>query len=248
MLDTIRDRAIILNKKQFGEADYLLTLLTENHGKIKAVAKGIRRPSSRSVGHAELFSILSAQINIRSKIPIVSQIVVENSIAGLAEDPFLLSRISLLAEIVDKALEEGEVHEAVFGALTNGMTMLRQGYKSAVFIGVLVRLLGLLGYAPELTHCTVCREKLVADDKYGFNHDLGGVVAGDCIGQTPVLSETLSGDQLKALRYVQRQPLDGMALLQIPESVNGELDRLLLDYVHYVLERPILSARFALAY
>ena len=51
---TIRTETIVLRHQVFGEADRLLTLLTPNHGKVRAIAKGVRRPSSRKTGHLDL--------------------------------------------------------------------------------------------------------------------------------------------------------------------------------------------------
>ena len=52
---TIRTETIVLRHQVFGEADRLLTLLTPNHGKVRAIAKGVRRPSSRKTGHLDLY-------------------------------------------------------------------------------------------------------------------------------------------------------------------------------------------------
>jgi DNA repair protein RecO (recombination protein O) len=233
-----KDSALILRRQPFGEADLLLTLLTREHGKLKVLAKGARKPTSRLVGHTELFSVIAGQLNFQSKIPILSQVDVVHSTVGLAEDGLALQRISLLAEIVDKATEEGQVNLAMYELLVEGSLRMRQEYQSTLFIGLLIRLLGLLGYAPEVTHCVTCKTRLTPEDRYGWDHEAGGVIANECLRAT---TKPLDQDTLKAIRHLQRQPVRDMGRLQTPSAIVDELYDLLINYVRYVLEQPLLS-------
>jgi DNA repair protein RecO (recombination protein O) len=241
-MERLTDYAIILRKTPFSEADVMLTLYTQRHGKLRVLAKGARRSSSRLVGHTEPFSVIQGQINTHSKIPLLSQVTIEYSIAGLAEDPVLIQRISLLAEVVDKSFEEGEANEAIYALLVEGTLRLRHNYQPMLFIGLLLRLLGLLGYAPEITTCVVCKTRLEAGGRYGWNHGAGGVVANDCLKNPEFKNEPVASESLKALRFLQRQPIAGMERLQTPPEVVDQLHDLVINYARFVLERPIVSA------
>lgn len=243
-METVFDRAIILNRKSFGEADVMLTVLTENHGKLRVLAKGARRPSSRLVGHTELFSVIYGQINLRSRIPILSQVTVEHSVRGLAEDAATLQRIAVLAETTDKALEEGEAHETIFRLLVDGSLGLRDtDMRPALFVGLLIRLLGLLGYAPDMGSCVVCRQALRSGGEYGFHYELGGIVADGCLHGVVMEIPRFTTEELKALRFLQRQPIAAMGRLEAPSVMIDRLSTILIEYAHYVLEQPILAAR-----
>lgn len=241
-MNTIRDSALIIGRKNFGEADVLLTLLTARNGKLRVIAKGARKPTSRLVGHIELFSLISGAINFRSSIPIISQVSLEQSTDGLAEDPVVLQRLSLLAEITDKALEEELPMEAVYDLLQEGFTQLRTQYEPMLFIGIVIRLLGLLGYAPELHECVHCKIRLTPEDRFAWDHASGGVIANACLDQPRVQSQPLTFESLKALRFLQKQPLGEMGKLQASEEVSLQLVELLVQYVRYVLEKPLVSA------
>jgi DNA repair protein RecO (recombination protein O) len=236
---SVKDEAIILRKKNFGEADVLLTLLTRNNGKLRVIAKGARKTTSRLVGHIELFSIISGQINLQPTIPILSQVNVEHSIIGLAEDATALQRISLLSEVVDRAMEEGVIHEDIYRVLAEGSLRLRQQDQPLLFMGILMRLLGQLGYAPELSLCVVCKIRLEAGGRFAWDHSAGGVVTDNCITGT---MQQITGESLKALRFLQRQPITEMSRLVGEGEVVDQLHNVLIHYARYVLEQPLMSA------
>ncbi len=221
----------------------MLTLFTAKSGKLRVLAKGARRPSSRLVGHTEPFSIITGQINLQSKIPILSQVTVEHTISGLEDDPQLVQKLSLVAEIIDKALEEGIASEAAYAVFIEGMLRLRSQYQPMLFLGLVVRLLGLLGYAPEISHCVVCKLRLEAGGKFGWNHNAGGIVADNCLIVSGIKTEPITNETLKALRFLQRQPLTMMERLQAPEAVATHIHDLVIDYTRYVLEQPLISAK-----
>jgi len=239
---SIKDEAIILRKQPFGEADVMLTIFTLGHGKLRVLAKGARRSSSRLVGHTEPFSLINGQINTQSKIPILSQVTVDHSVLGLAEDLVAIQRISILAEIIDKSFEEGEVSQPVYRVLCEGSLRLRSTANPLLFVGVLVRLLSLMGYAPEITYCVTCKTKLQAGSQYGWSSEAGGVIADACLKESGVQTQMIESDLLKALRFLQRQPLATMARIQTSPELAEKLYALLLGYTRYVLEQPLVTS------
>lgn len=241
-MESFRDQAIIVGRKPFGEADLLLTLLTAEHGKLRVVAKGARRPTSRLVGYTELFSVIDGRIDTRTSIPILSQVVLDRSIAGIAEHALTLERFSLLAEVVDKAVEEDTPLGGIYDLLYEGMGRLQESYRPLVFSGVLLRLLGLLGYAPEVTSCVLCKVKLQASDTYAWDHTAGGIVAHQCATGSLTV-QPLSEEVVRSLRYLQRSPLTAMERVATDDATVRLLHELLVNYTRHVLEKPLITAR-----
>ncbi len=243
MMHTFRDHMLVINRRPFGEADLLVTLLTRGHGKVRAIAKGARKPTSRLVGHSELFSLISAQINTRSSMPIMSQAVIERTSDADDLTSQTLQKLSYMSEIVDKSLEEGDAHESVFHVLNEGMVRLTSSDSSIVFAGIVIRLLGLLGFALDLRRCGVCERPLVVEERYGWSFRRDGVVSGECSAMAGEELFTIDGDTLKVLRYCQRHSFDDIARLQVPAHCGQEIERFLDLYIQHVLEQPMKSKR-----
>lgn len=241
-MDRVQDYALVLRRKNFGEADVLVTLLAKEHGKIRVVAKGARKVSSRLVGHIEPFSIINGMITLKPSLPILSQVTLEHSTAGLAEDGLLLQQLSLLAEIVDKGLEEGAVSEPVYHLIVDGSLRMRAHPELALFIGLIIRLLGLLGYAPQVSHCVRCGERLASTDSFGWSHSAGGIVVNQCISASDGAILRSGENGIKALRFLQQQPLSQMERLRLPRAVVDELQDTITCYARYVLETPLMAA------
>jgi DNA repair protein RecO (recombination protein O) len=243
MNSTFRDHMLVINRRPFGEADILVTLLTQYHGKVRAIAKGARKPTSRLVGHSELFSLMSAQINTRSSMPIVSQVVIVRASDAHHLTSQTLQKLSYISEIVDKSLEEGDSHESVFHVLNEGLVRLWATESSIVFAGIVMRLLGLLGFALELRRCAVCECSLVPGEAYGWSFSRDGVVSGQCLQHANEELCAIDGDILKVLRYCQRHSFDDIARLQVPEPCGHAIERFLDLYIQHVLEQPMKSKR-----
>ena len=83
---SIRTEAIVLRQQVFGEADRILTLLTPDRGKLAAIAKGVRRPSSRKAGHLDLFMRADVLLAIGRNLDIVNQAQAIDSFRFLREE------------------------------------------------------------------------------------------------------------------------------------------------------------------
>ena len=83
---SIRTEAIVLRQQVFGEADRILTLLTPNRGKVAAIAKGVRRISSRKAGHLDLFMRADVLLSIGRNLDIINQAQSIDSFRLLRED------------------------------------------------------------------------------------------------------------------------------------------------------------------
>src|SRR6476469_9669244 len=146
--------AIVLKRTDVGEADRLLTLLTAQRGKLRTVAKGARKPSSRKTGHVELFNCAEMQIAVAREIDIVIQAQTIEPFLRLRDDLDRLSFAYYFAELVDRFVEEeieqDQVYELTFDALhwleaTTHLSRTARYYE--------MQLLDRLGYRPQLHVC-----------------------------------------------------------------------------------------------
>ncbi len=195
-----RTEAIVLRRRDLGEADRILTLLTIDRGKVRAVAKGVRRPQSRLAGHLDLF-VRSAVLLARGReLDVVTQAQLIEPYRGLREEPWRVGWAGYLADLTDRAIAEEEPQPFLYRTLAECLRELARAEDAfAVVRRYEMRLLVLLGYRPELYNCPVCGQRL-RPGPVAYAADRGGVVCSDCIGVPGEIP--LSIGAVKALRLL----------------------------------------------
>lgn len=111
MLSSSKVEGIVLSRRNFAEADKIITLFTREQGKIKVVAKGIRRIKSRRAPHLELFNHVSLVLHKGKTFHIVTE---AKTISKIAVDLKIAAYLFYLCEVFDKILPEHQPHEEIF--------------------------------------------------------------------------------------------------------------------------------------
>jgi DNA repair protein RecO (recombination protein O) len=240
---SFRVEAIVIRHNDWGEADRLLGLFTRELGKIRAVAKGIRKPRSRKAGHLEPFTRSNLLLARGRDLYIVTQAEMVNAYAPLKDDLVLLGYASYIMELLDRfTYEEGE-NRSLYRLLTNTLERLSSGYNPNLVVRYFeIRLLDLLGFRPQLFTCTKCETEIKAEDQF-FSSELGGVLCPECGSKTPGV-RPISMQALKYLRHFQRSNFIDSARVQIPPGVDRELEVLMQHYLTYLLERGLNTPAF----
>src|SRR5438445_6431279 len=104
-----------------GEADRIVTLYTRDVGKVRAVAKGVRRAVSRAAGHLEPFTLSDVMFAVGRELDVVSQADTLESFRGIREDLVLTTHAYYLAEVVDLLTEDRMENRAVFYGLLDSL-------------------------------------------------------------------------------------------------------------------------------
>ena len=115
---------IIIGRKNYGEADRLLTIFTKYHGKVRVVAKGIRRTTSRKRGSAELFNYVKMFLARGRGLDILTEIEIKKDYSNFRKDLLRVGVAYHLAEIVDRLTVEGQEHKEVFTLLEDAYSNL----------------------------------------------------------------------------------------------------------------------------
>jgi DNA repair protein RecO (recombination protein O) len=238
-----RTEAIVLRRHDLGETDRILTLYTRDRGKVRAVARGVRNPSSRKAGHVELFMRTDLLIAQGRTLDVISQAQMLDAYLPLRQDLVRTTYASHFVELLDAFTEDGDESRPLYTLLRNGLTWaattadLRRAARYYE-----LHILDLAGYRPELFHCVACGEKIKAEDQFYSIVD-GGVVCPRCAPQRP-RARRLSLRTLKLLRYLQTRPYRAVEQLTLGPDVHAEAERLLHEILIYHLERRLKSAAF----
>lgn len=246
---TYRTEAIVLRRKDIGEADRILTLLTPDHGKVRVVAKGIRKPRSRKAGHLELFTRVSLLVAAGRDLDLITQAEAVEMYRPLREDLLRGAYAAYAVELLDKFTPDQQEAGDLYALLAGVLAWLGAAPDPAIAVRYYeLRLLTLAGYQPELRRCVLGGETIVAEDQF-FSVMQGGVVCAKCgrpANSGPALPGLLpvSVEALKFLRYFQAQPPEKAAGLTLAPPVLHEMERVLQRYIVYILERQLKSVEF----
>jgi DNA repair protein RecO (recombination protein O) len=238
-----RTDAIILRRADFGEADRLLTVFTPGRGKLRLLAKGVRKTSSRKAGHVELFMLTDMLVAQGRTWDIISQAEIVEAYRDLREDLDRTGHAYYLAELVDRFTEEHDANEPLFRLLT--LTLAQLSHTDDPFLALRyfeLHLLSLTGFQPQLHFCVACGEAL--EQVTNYFHFVDGGVLCPRHGEARPSAEALPLPILKVLRYLQTEPWEKVAKLQLTPATQQHVETLLFNYITFLLERRLKSAEF----
>lgn len=253
-----RTDAVVLRRHDIGEADRVLTVYTPELGKLRAVAKGARRPKSRLGGHVELFTHVNLLLAQGRTLDIVTQAEMHRPFARLRDDLWKSVHACYVVELVDRFTDERMENAPVFEVLLTALEYLdslddevaagaTQESPDAPEVELAMRsvellLLGHLGYAPELYTCVQCGTRLVPGSNR-FSAAGGGVVCAAC-GAMHADSQPLSVNAIKAMRLMSREPFGVFRCFRLDTSAAQEIDAALRAHLGHLLERHLRTAAF----
>jgi len=221
----------------------MLTLFTREMGKLRLVAKGVRKLRSRKAGHLEPFTQVSLLVSRGRDISIITQAETIHANLPLKEDLLLLGYASYVVELLDRfTYEEGE-NRSLYRLLVDSLATLASGDEPGRVLRYYeVRLLDLLGYRPQLFQCAKGNEDIHPEDQY-FSAEHGGVLCPRCGLEFPG-ARPISLHALKYLRFYQRSSYAETARAQVPPAAAREMEAIMQHYLTYLLERGLNTPAF----
>jgi DNA repair protein RecO (recombination protein O) len=232
-----RDSAVVLRTHPLGEADRIITLLTRSHGRIRAVARGVRRTASKFGARLEPFGLVDAQLHTGRSLDSVSQVESLFSFgADLAGDYPRWTCAQAVCEAAERLTpEEREPAGQQFTLLVGALRTLteRNHSPSLVLDAYLVRSLAVAGWAASFDACARCGE---GGPHRAFSLPGGGALCSDCRvpGAANPRPETLT--LLGALLCGDWNVADSA-----PQRARAEASGLVAAYLQWHLERQLRS-------
>ena len=238
-----RVEAIVIRRRDWDEADRLLTLYSREQGKFQAVAKGARKPSSRKAGHLELFSRSRLLVARTRSIDIITQAETIEPYVRMRESLESSTLAHYFAELLDRFTGESESDQGLFELLSQALMWLCEPHDASLVARYYeLRLLELAGFGPELHRCPRCDRKLEPVRNY-FSPSFGGVLCPEC-GQDRRDAFPLSLASFKVLRYGQTHTWSEFRRLRLRPELQAETENVIYRYQLFVLERNLKSADF----
>ncbi|MFM7126992.1 MAG: DNA repair protein RecO [Actinomycetota bacterium] len=176
-----RDTGIVLRTYKLGEADRIIVLLTAEHGKVRAIAKGIRKTRSKFGGRLEPLSHVTLQFHRGRELDVISQVETVSTTAPVFGDLDSMTEASAILEAIDQLVPDREPVPQMYRMLVGARQTLLSRPSPVVVPAFLWRLLSAEGLRPQLNRCVSCDEGFDASlGDLAFDVDLGGVVCRAC--------------------------------------------------------------------
>jgi DNA repair protein RecO (recombination protein O) len=223
-----RDLAVVLRTHKLGEADRIVVLLTAEHGKVRAVAKGIRKTKSRFGGRLEPLNHVSLLLYRGRELDIVSQAETMESCRPLIDDLDRLTQGLALLEAVDRLTPDREPVPHLYRMLVGALRTLAVRPSPLVVPAFFWKVLAAEGLRPELDICVRCGavEPLVA-----FDLEEGGVLCRGCRQGSAISPDALAllrqilGGELNAALAVQQAPASHEVSVLATRAMEHHLER-----------------------
>jgi len=234
-----KSTGIVVKRMNFGEADRILTIYTRNFGKVKAVAKGVRKVTSRKSGHLELFTISEMVFAAGKSLDVITDSSTVESLPSVRKSLFKTSLAYYVAELVDGFTEEAEKDAHLFDLIFETVVALNKARKIAsgalIVRAFEVKMLGYLGYAPTLDKCAGCSATIVAGAG-NFSVPDGGLVCPLCsTGKRGTVQ--LSSDAVKLLRFLRNADYGRISRIRIKNELLLEVEGVLRYFIKSLLDK-----------
>jgi DNA repair protein RecO (recombination protein O) len=176
-----RDEGVVLRTQKLGEADRIITLLTREHGRVRAVAKGVRRTTSRFGARLEPFSHVDLQFAEARTLDVITQAeTLRPYAARMGADYGAYTAGTVMLETADRLVdEEKQPSLQHFLLLVGGLRVLSADERGPgqVLDSYLLRSLAVAGYAPSFERCARCGD--LGPHRW-FNPSMGGMLCVTC--------------------------------------------------------------------
>jgi len=227
-----RDHGIVLRTHKLGESDRIVSFITEHHGKIRAVAKGVRKTKSRFGARLEAPSHVALLLHQGRELDIVTQAESVDHFRDLRNDLDRLARAVTMLEAADQLSMEREPNPRLYRMLLGALRALAVNDSPLVAAAFYWKVLALEGFSPLVDECAICG---ATDDLVAFDLSEGGVLC-----RADRRGSAMGADALDLLRRILGGQLG--AVLNEPESAaTVELDHLAVRALEHHIERRLRS-------
>ena len=230
-----RDQGIVLRTWKLGESDRIIVIITQENGKVRAVAKGVRKTRSKFGGRLEPTSHVALQL-FRGKgdLGIVTQAETIDRFQNIRLNPDLFSEASSMLEVIDHVAPDESPDPNRYKMLLGALRTLDKKNSPLLVPAFFLKLLDHEGLAPELGFCIKCSDR---DNLTAISISEGGGVCNKC-----QRGRSISDSSIAVMRAILGGGLNKALEVEDAKTVS-EIDRIASEAVEFHLERKIRSRR-----
>jgi DNA repair protein RecO (recombination protein O) len=237
-----RAEAIVLRRRNLGEADSVFTFFSPDRGRFEAVARGVRKSRSRMRGHLEPLTRVRILVAHGRSLDVLTQAETAHAYRTLRED---LDRLPLglyCTELVDRFTVENGENPGLYQLLEFTLDALEAGAPPHTLRQFEVLLLGCTGFELQLDACAGCGGRLPEEDVL-LSPEAGGFVCRQCRGGAGS-GRLVAVRAAKVLRFARTASFEAFAAVRVDDALGRELELVLGDVVRHILEREPSTVRY----
>lgn len=231
---------IILSKKDVGETDRIYSIYTLESGKIRVLAKGVRKANAKLAGFLENFTLTEIFIAKNQGMGKITGSLAINTFSSVRNNIEALGNVFETVEILGKIIKESEQDKKVFELFKEYLetidTLANEDGQDKIEVisqGFLFKLFDELGYKIEIGRCAACGERLKESDNF-FDCQHGGVVCAEC-------SLKISGkikihlNSIKIIRIFFQNSLKSLAKLRAEKKDIDNLKLISREFLKWII-------------
>lgn len=239
--------AIVLHHQDLGDADKIITLMSKEHGKIRTVARGAKRPRNRLIGGIQLFTYSEFLIFKGKSLDNISQCQIKESFFRIREDFEKLVYTSYMAELIREFMPEKEKNEEIFYLLLKTLYWILKSKNIQLIARFFeTKLLLLTGILPYMNGCIECQAILGNSGDVYFVPSNGGFVCDNCHNKDKLEEPFLKTQKgaIKLLKHISEIKYEQLNLIKTTPFIMSELEKILRICIEGYLEKKLKSSIF----
>lgn len=236
---TYKDTGITFKQININEADTIYSILTKYHGRVDAIAKGIRRITSRKAGNIDIMTLSKFAFAKGKNLDIITEVELVDDYEDLKKNLKSTYIIFYLSELIDNFIKVGENQLETFNLLVNLLDILKNTKSIMPIISFELKLLSIMGFEPNLDICIKCNEKFkLSRRRYISIQQLGFIC--DNHGGSDELE--ISDKELKVFRFLKGCELKKTIMLKDTRKISKVLKTVTQSWIYNVLDKELKSA------
>jgi DNA repair protein RecO (recombination protein O) len=237
-----KSEAIVLRTYNLTESSKIIVMLTPERGKVRAVAKGVRRTKSKFGSALEPITHVEVQTHFKEgrDLQTLSQAETRESFASIRSDLTRLGLASVMCELMEQFVQENEGSTQQFVLLLSSLKTLGSMSKNygSLSVSFYMKLLDISGLLPEVNYCARCKGTI---RDYAYLTDAGGVLCSKC---SAGMGERVSSGSLKVMTRLHSTDWTMLERIRLSEQSVNEILSALNSYIFYHTGRELKSVKF----
>jgi len=237
-------RALVLKTTKLGETDIIVTLLAADGCQVRAVAKGMRKPTSRFASRLQPFSVVDLLVHTGRNLEIISEAESVSTHSLLREDFDRSTAASVVCNVLEKISLEGQVEERLFGLADATLEAMEHAPVETLPLLVtafLIKAMSMHGYRPRLDTCVSCG--CAATDSREFSLEAGGVLCDEC-GRAHPGAQRMTQDCRDLLAVLMMSTMTDIAAIETSRSTQLAGFTLMRSFVTHHLPTRLKALDF----
>ena len=242
-MHSLKTRGVVIKRSNYGEADRILTIFSDRFGKVKVMARGVRKISSKLAGNLEPYNIVDLLLHQGKTFFIATGAVIEKRVASKGEsnlDKF--SKFNYAGELIDKLFEQNDRATDAFDLFEKTIVAISESDSNLILPIFELKIIEEAGFKPEIYTCLHCKKDLLEGRNY-WDKVEGGIICEKC--QKKIRHGiTISNQVIKLFRLIEKNNIDLAYRLKLRRIYQVETKAILDEYILNLLEQKLKSQDF----